>query len=207
MSQRTRITRGQYVAAEKLELARRFRKSPTSDEEALWQALRHDGLAGLHFRRQQVIDGFIADFYCATARLAVELDGPVHGGQSEEDARRDRIFASRGIRTLRIARKGCGWNYRWYWTKFLRLPARLRNPLTLSPLSGSPLLKGEGLGVRSNSPAVHSPHGAQRPAPGGPLEGVAVAVGVGVFVRAGDPIGDGITNGVAVAVGVAVGVG
>lgn len=100
---RLRITRGQHVAPEKLVLARQFRKNPTPDERALWKALRNEAIAGLHFRRQQVIDGFIVDFYCAAAGLAIELDGPVHAAQRVEDAERDRALASRGVRTIRIA--------------------------------------------------------------------------------------------------------
>ena len=96
------ITRGQPVAPVKLALAGKFRKAPTSDEAALWQALRGDALAGLHFRRQQVIKGFIVDFYCATAQLAVELDGVVHEEHRQEDADRDLALEEIGIRTLRI---------------------------------------------------------------------------------------------------------
>ena len=100
---RLHITRGQHVAPAKLELAKRFRRNPTPDERVLWNALRSNALAGLHFRRQQVIGGFIADFYCAIAQLAIELDGAVHAGQIEEDDERDRAFSSKGIRTMRIA--------------------------------------------------------------------------------------------------------
>ena len=46
---------------------------------------------------------YIADFFCAEARLAVELDGPVHEQQSEYDLIRDRRLAERGIVTLRFA--------------------------------------------------------------------------------------------------------
>jgi very-short-patch-repair endonuclease len=100
---RLQITRGQRVTPHKLKLAREFRKNPTPDELALWSVLRNDSLGALHFRRQQVIDGFIVDFYCATAQLAIELDGKAHAGQSEADAERDRALASKGIRTMRIA--------------------------------------------------------------------------------------------------------
>jgi very-short-patch-repair endonuclease len=83
-------------------LARQFRKNPTPDEHTLWNALKSDALAGLHFRRQQVIDGFIVDFYCAGSQVAIELDGAVHSGQTAEDAERDRALAAKGIRTIRI---------------------------------------------------------------------------------------------------------
>jgi very-short-patch-repair endonuclease len=74
----------------------------TPDEEILWQRLRANRLDGWHFRRQQVIDGFIVDFYCHKAGLVVELDGPIHEGQVEYDAERDNALESRGLRVLRI---------------------------------------------------------------------------------------------------------
>jgi very-short-patch-repair endonuclease len=49
----------------------------TEAENILWQSLRGSRLAGLKFRRQQVIEGFIADFFCHGAKLVVEIDGPV----------------------------------------------------------------------------------------------------------------------------------
>lgn len=88
----------------KLERARNLRRNMTKGEQFLWRVLRNNSVAGLHFRRQQVIGGFIVDFYCASARLAVEIDGPIHERQRHSDAARDRALAENGIRTLRI---GC----------------------------------------------------------------------------------------------------
>ena len=97
------ITRGQYVDPEKLQLARDFRKKPTVGERALWKVLKGSAFGGLHFRRQQVIAGFIVDFYCSEARVAIELDGPVHDRQVREDRDRDRALSEMGIRTIRFA--------------------------------------------------------------------------------------------------------
>ncbi len=87
----------------KLLAAQRLRREMTPAERAFWYHLRGNRLDGRHFRRQQVIDGFIADFYCHDAALAVELDGPVHARQADYDAERDRIIRERGIRVLRFA--------------------------------------------------------------------------------------------------------
>ena len=65
-----RITRNQPVTREKRELARQLRKTMTTQEEILWRALRNKGLGNVRFRRQQVITGFIVDFYCPSACLA-----------------------------------------------------------------------------------------------------------------------------------------
>lgn len=43
----------------------------------------------VRFRRQQVIAGFIVDFYCHKAALVVEVDGDIHDLQKEEDERRE----------------------------------------------------------------------------------------------------------------------
>jgi very-short-patch-repair endonuclease len=104
----------QRVTRQKREAAREFRRGPTRAETILWQALRGGKLGGLHFRRQQVIDGYIVDFYCHAARLVVEVDGSVHEYQRGEDAEReqaleDAVFASCASRTTT------------YFTPFLRV--------------------------------------------------------------------------------------
>src|SRR5258708_3474548 len=94
------IVVGQRVNQDKVELAKSFRRSMTVPERLLWQRLRRNQLKGLHFRRQQVIDGFVADYYCHAAGVVVEVDGPVHQERKEYDAARDTIFRQRGIRIL-----------------------------------------------------------------------------------------------------------
>ena len=47
----------------KRERAREMRRAMTPAETCLWAQLRNNGCGGLHFRRQQIIDGFIADFF------------------------------------------------------------------------------------------------------------------------------------------------
>ncbi len=94
-----RIVINQQVSEEKARLARNMRRNMTPAEAVLWQRLRN-GALGVHFRRQQVIRGFIADFYCHQAALVVEADGAVH--DPAYDAERDRIFAGRGITVMRF---------------------------------------------------------------------------------------------------------
>jgi len=75
----------------------------TPAEKILWQELRGNKL-GVHFRRQQVIAGFIVDFYCHKAGLVIELDGDIHEGetQKETDANRDKVLAELGLRIIRF---------------------------------------------------------------------------------------------------------
>ncbi len=99
---RAGIVMGQ-CADDKRQVARGMRRRPTPAEAALWQRLRRSQLAGLHFRRQQVIDEFVVDFYCHARGLVVELDGPIHEQQIEHDAARDRALMVRGLTVLRFA--------------------------------------------------------------------------------------------------------
>jgi very-short-patch-repair endonuclease len=87
----------------KAERARELRGLMTRAERLLWAALRADHLNGMHFRRQQVIDGFIVDFYCSTAGLVIEVDGPAHALHPHYDTERDHILSARGLRILRVS--------------------------------------------------------------------------------------------------------
>jgi very-short-patch-repair endonuclease len=57
----------------------RLRANATDAERILWSILRSHQIAGLRFRRQQPIGPYIVDFYCASAKLVIELDGDQHG--------------------------------------------------------------------------------------------------------------------------------
>jgi len=96
------IVIGQKITTEKRQRARELRQKMTPEEALLWQELRTNKLAGWHFRRQQVIDGFIVDFYCHAASLIVEVDGGIHETQKEQDAERDTHLLSRGFHILRV---------------------------------------------------------------------------------------------------------
>ena len=96
------IVVGQPVQQVKAQRAKELRREMTPAEQRLWGRLRGNRLDGLHFRRQQVIDGLIADFCCHAARLIIEVDGSVHKTTTDYDAERDRVLATRGLRILRF---------------------------------------------------------------------------------------------------------
>jgi very-short-patch-repair endonuclease len=81
--------------------AKRLRKQMTPHEIALWLALRGNE-AGLRFRRQHAAGPYVLDFYCAPARLAIEVDGESHnhGNRPERDATRDAWLVAQNIRVL-----------------------------------------------------------------------------------------------------------
>lgn len=95
------IVTNQKVTKEKLQRAKELRREMTPAEKILWEELRANKL-GVHFRRQQVIQGFIVDFYCHKAALVVEVDGDIHDLQQEEDVRREKALSALGLRVVRF---------------------------------------------------------------------------------------------------------
>lgn len=91
------IVTDQKVTKEKLQRARELRREMTLAEKILWEELRANKL-GAHFRRQQIIQGFIIDFYCHQAALVIEVDGDIHDLQKEEDERREKVLSEMGLR-------------------------------------------------------------------------------------------------------------
>ena len=85
--------------------AHQNRNAPTQAEEVLWEALRSRRLENLRFRSQHGYGAFIFDFYCASHRLVVEVDGGYHeeAEQAQKDAERDQFLRSLGFRVLRLA--------------------------------------------------------------------------------------------------------
>jgi very-short-patch-repair endonuclease len=94
----------QRVSKGKLEDSRKLRKNMTPSESLLWEHLRNRKCGGFKFRRQQVIEGFIADFYCEQPQIVVEVDGGIHddADAKKNDAHRETVFRARGITTIRF---------------------------------------------------------------------------------------------------------
>ncbi len=83
--------------------ARRLRKDMSLPEVLLWKLLKAQP-DGLKFRRQHPSGTYVLDFFCADARLAIEIDGQSHdcGDRPQRDERRDDWLESQGVETLRI---------------------------------------------------------------------------------------------------------
>ena len=75
----------------------------TLPEVLLWNQLRKSP-DGVHFRRQEGIGKYVLDFYCAKAKVGIEIDGIVHnmGDRPERDALRDVWLRDQGIDLMRI---------------------------------------------------------------------------------------------------------
>jgi very-short-patch-repair endonuclease len=72
--------------------ARELRKNMTKAEHKLWQQLRRKVLMGARFRRQHPINKFIADFYCHEAKLIIEVDGPYHNDEEQQQNDKGRTY-------------------------------------------------------------------------------------------------------------------
>jgi primosomal protein N'/very-short-patch-repair endonuclease len=81
--------------------AAQMRRQQTPAEQKLWQQLRKHQI-GVKFRRQHIIGPYIVDFYCAEARLIIEVDGPTHDDTTLEDAARQSFLESRGFTVIRF---------------------------------------------------------------------------------------------------------
>jgi very-short-patch-repair endonuclease len=72
-------------------------------EVLLWTRLR-ESRGGVKFRREHPIGPYFADFYCAAARLVIEIDGIAHdmGDRPQRDATRQRFMEENGYKVLRV---------------------------------------------------------------------------------------------------------
>ncbi|OJW68011.1 MAG: hypothetical protein BGO57_11625 [Sphingomonadales bacterium 63-6] len=86
--------------------ARKLRSEMTLPEAMLWREMRKRP-RGLKFRRQHPAGDYVLDFYCAAARLAIEVDGFAHAGMraAKADAARSHFLRSQGVATLRVPAK------------------------------------------------------------------------------------------------------
>ena len=91
--------------------AKNLRKNMTKEELHLW----YDFLRCYpnNFLRQKILGKYIVDFYCAEAKLIVELDGSQHYEEKEMkyDAERTNYLEQYGIRVLRIPNNEVNQNF------------------------------------------------------------------------------------------------
>lgn len=91
--------------------AQQLRKNMTREERHLWyDFLKQQPVT---FNRQKVIGRYIVDFYCAEAKLVIELDGSQHfeDAGAEADRERDEYMKSRGLMVLRYPNSAIWGNF------------------------------------------------------------------------------------------------
>lgn len=92
-----------WTRAEKLAFARKLRRNPTPAESVLWRSLRWKKL-GTRFFPQEILCGYIVDFWAPDASLIIEVDGGYHATrrQRRKDRVREGHLKAAGHRVLRF---------------------------------------------------------------------------------------------------------
>ena len=94
-----------------IKLSRDLRKNLTPEETIIWKILRNRKFHSLKFTRQypiliskrnEITQFYIADFYCASLKLIIELDGGIHNEQIEYDKNRDSTLNEIGFTVVRL---------------------------------------------------------------------------------------------------------
>ena len=98
------LTEGFFGRSSKISVtqARHLRRTATLPERLLWNELRS---ATPKIHRQHPLGPYVLDFYCASARIAIEVDGIAHdmGNNPARDHARDRWLEAQGLTVIRVA--------------------------------------------------------------------------------------------------------
>jgi very-short-patch-repair endonuclease len=100
-----KMTHSQIHNRKELEnLRKSLRKNLTPAEATLWSLIRGKQLDGRKFRRQHSVDKYVLDFYCASEKLAIELDGEPHFTDEgiKRDDQRTEYLNTQKIKVLRF---------------------------------------------------------------------------------------------------------
>ena len=125
-----------------LENARQLRREMTPHERKLWYLFLRKYPVKIY--KQRIIGSFIADFYCASAELVIEIDGSQHyeAVESDYDFRRTKLMKSFGLEVLRFSNREIDREFRSVCEQIDRtIQERLKKP-SQSP-SVTALPKGE----------------------------------------------------------------
>ena len=92
--------------------AQRLRKEMTAEEKKLWYTFLKK--LPVTINRQKVIGQYIVDFYCAKAKLVIEIDGSQHYEEKgiRSDKVRDEYLNSLGLTVLRYTNKEINRNFK-----------------------------------------------------------------------------------------------
>jgi very-short-patch-repair endonuclease len=92
-----RVSRMSYLSRVSINL----RKKASLPEQVFWEQLKTSGIK-IKFMKQQMIHGYIVDFWAPAEQIVVELDGIQHLSRRAKDAQRDEVMRSHGILVLRF---------------------------------------------------------------------------------------------------------
>jgi very-short-patch-repair endonuclease len=94
-----------------LPFARELRKNMTKEENHLWYDFLRN--YNVKFTRQKILGKYIADFYCAKAKLVIEVDGSQHYNENGRfyDKERTEVLAGYGITAIRVLNRDINKNF------------------------------------------------------------------------------------------------
>jgi very-short-patch-repair endonuclease len=92
------------IKRKNIDKCRKLRRSQTEAEKKLWSILRNRQIAGVKFRRQFPIRGYILDFYAPEYKLCIEADGGQHHESrgKQRDEIRERDLSKSEVKILRF---------------------------------------------------------------------------------------------------------
>ncbi|MBP3371570.1 MAG: endonuclease domain-containing protein [Clostridia bacterium] len=101
-------------------VSKTLRKNMTKEERHLWYDFLKPLPQTVH--RQKVIGKYVVDFYCASAKLVIELDGSQHYTDEgvETDIERDLYLQTQGIRVLRFSNLDVNRNFEGVCTEIMK---------------------------------------------------------------------------------------
>lgn len=82
-------------------MAKKMAASMTSGEKALWKRLCSKKI-GVWVYSQKPMYGYVVDFWIPCG-IVIEVDGAHHKKRKAYDAKRDKVFASYGVKTMRFS--------------------------------------------------------------------------------------------------------
>lgn len=94
-----------------LQNARTLRKNMTKEERKLWYDFLRNQKT--HWYKQRIVGNYILDFYCASFKLAIELDGSQHFDDDalEYDNKRTEYLNKQGIKVVRFTNRDINNNF------------------------------------------------------------------------------------------------
>ena len=114
-----------------LENARRLRREMTPYERKLWYLFLRKYPVKIY--KQRIIGRYIVDFYCAGAKLVIEVDGSQHY-ESESmayDAERSVFLSGLGLEVLRFSNRDIDRDFRGVCGQIdITIQNRLQDPLS-----------------------------------------------------------------------------
>jgi len=119
------------------ERAKVMRENMTQAEKAVWELLKEKKVLGLRFKPQHPFDIFIADFYCHSLKLVVEIDGGIHksNDQREYDIGREAEFEYWKIKVIRFTNEEVVNDINFIQNKIKQICSERRSELQ-SPVQG-----------------------------------------------------------------------